>query len=42
MSRYRHMWGPGGTYLFAVNLLEQQRSLPVDRMDDLRAALPVG
>lgn len=38
MSNYRRVWVPGGTYFFTVNLLERQRRLLVDRIDDLHAA----
>lgn len=38
MSRYRRVWVPGGMYFFTVNLLEQRRTLLVDRVADLRAA----
>lgn len=39
MPDYRRVWVPGGTYFFTVNLLERERTLLVDHLDALRAAL---
>jgi putative transposase len=38
MPNYRRAWVPGGTYFFTVNLLERDRRLLVDHVDDLRDA----
>ncbi|MEJ7746511.1 MAG: transposase [Luteimonas sp.] len=41
MPNYRRVWVPGGTYFFTVNLLERNRRLLVDHVDQLRAAFHV-
>ena len=39
MPNYRRYFVPGGTYFFTVNLLERQRTLLVDEIAHLRAAV---
>lgn len=39
MSNYRRYRVPGGTYFFTVNLLERDKSLLVDHIDNLRLAI---
>ena len=39
MPNYRRHRVPGGTYFFTVNLLERKRSLLVDEIESLRAAV---
>jgi len=39
MPDYRRNRTPGGSYFFTVNLLERQRSLLVEHVDALRAAV---
>jgi putative transposase len=33
MANYRRVWVPGGTYFFTVNLLERNRRLLVDHVE---------
>ena len=39
MSHYRRNRGPGGTYLFTVNLLDRRSSLLTNQIADLRRAV---
>lgn len=39
MPNYRRVFISGGTWFFTVNLLERDRTLPVDRIRDLRLAV---
>jgi putative transposase len=35
MANYRRVWVPGGTYFFMVNLLERNRRLLVDHVEQM-------
>ena len=39
MSNYRRNYIEGGTYFFTVNLLERNKSLLVDHIEELRNAI---
>jgi putative transposase len=40
--RYRRSYVGGGTYFFTINLLEWDKNLLVDYIDDLRKAVRYG